>query len=161
MLEYINNFITSKRLRLPHKGFIVLRQDTPSVVLSFTPDADATLQMEAGPYDAANRIGVVPSAGDICLIQVSHKLLVCLTGVLLSRTTGVAGATLQRLCPLEQAFLPRAEIALKADILGLRRHLSKCMGGSPGTQMGRHNATCKGLKDMQEPSAVEIQGCLL
>ena len=47
------------------------------MVLSFTPDADATLQMEAGPYDAANRIGVVPSAGDICLIQVSHKLLVC------------------------------------------------------------------------------------
>ncbi|KAK9846364.1 hypothetical protein WJX81_002431 [Elliptochloris bilobata] len=44
-------------------------QDTPSVVLSFTPDADATLQLEAGPYDAANRIGVVPSAGDICLVQ--------------------------------------------------------------------------------------------
>lgn len=40
------------------------------MVLSFTPDADATLQLEAGPYDASNRIGVVPSAGDICLIQV-------------------------------------------------------------------------------------------
>jgi hypothetical protein len=45
-------------------------QDTPSVVLSFTPTADATLALEAGPYDAANRIGIVPAAGDICLIQV-------------------------------------------------------------------------------------------
>ena len=75
--------------KLPHKKEgeawinpeqLVPRQDTPSVVLSFTPDADATLQMEAGPYDAANRIGVVPSAGDICLIQVSAKLGVCFGG---------------------------------------------------------------------------------
>ena len=58
-----------------------MRQDTPSVVLSFTPDADATLQMEAGPYDAANRIGVVPSAGDICLIQVCYNLMHNLNGV--------------------------------------------------------------------------------
>ncbi len=39
------------------------------MVLSFTPTADATLALEAGPYDAANRIGIVPAAGDICLIQ--------------------------------------------------------------------------------------------